>query len=81
MPLPRRALMTTTDAPMPPSLPKAGLDAIIEARDVAKTYRTDDVVVVPCHRVVGANGSLTGFGGGIDRKRWLLEHEGAAFVT
>jgi methylated-DNA-[protein]-cysteine S-methyltransferase len=34
-------------------------------------------VVVPCHRVIGANGSLTGFGGGIERKRWLLEHEGA----
>ena len=32
-------------------------------------------VVVPCHRVIGANGSLTGYGGGIDRKRWLLEHE------
>ncbi len=32
-------------------------------------------IVVPCHRVIGANGSLTGFGGGIDRKRWLLEHE------
>ena len=32
-------------------------------------------VVVPCHRVVGANGSLTGYGGGLDRKRWLLEHE------
>ncbi len=33
-------------------------------------------VVVPCHRVIGANGSLTGFGGGIERKRWLLTHEG-----
>jgi methylated-DNA-[protein]-cysteine S-methyltransferase len=32
-------------------------------------------VIVPCHRVIGANGSLTGFGGGLDRKRWLLEHE------
>jgi methylated-DNA-[protein]-cysteine S-methyltransferase len=32
-------------------------------------------VVVPCHRVIGSNGSLTGYGGGIDRKRWLLEHE------
>ena len=32
-------------------------------------------VIVPCHRVIGANGSLTGFGGGMDRKRWLLEHE------
>jgi methylated-DNA-[protein]-cysteine S-methyltransferase len=33
-------------------------------------------VVVPCHRVIGANGTLTGYGGGIDRKRWLLDHEG-----
>ncbi|HEY5347501.1 MAG TPA: methylated-DNA--[protein]-cysteine S-methyltransferase [Rhizomicrobium sp.] len=32
-------------------------------------------VVVPCHRVIGANGSLTGFGGGLNRKRWLLAHE------
>jgi methylated-DNA-[protein]-cysteine S-methyltransferase len=32
-------------------------------------------IVVPCHRVVGANGSLTGYGGGLDRKRWLLNHE------
>jgi methylated-DNA-[protein]-cysteine S-methyltransferase len=32
-------------------------------------------IVVPCHRVIGANGSLTGYGGGIVRKRWLLEHE------
>jgi methylated-DNA-[protein]-cysteine S-methyltransferase len=33
-------------------------------------------IVVPCHRVIGANGSLTGYGGGLPRKRWLLEHEG-----
>jgi methylated-DNA-[protein]-cysteine S-methyltransferase len=33
-------------------------------------------VVVPCHRVIGADGSLTGYGGGLSRKRWLLEHEG-----
>jgi methylated-DNA-[protein]-cysteine S-methyltransferase len=33
-------------------------------------------IVVPCHRVIGANGTLTGYGGGIERKRWLLEHEG-----
>lgn len=32
-------------------------------------------IVVPCHRVIGSNGSLTGFGGGIWRKKWLLEHE------
>lgn len=34
-------------------------------------------LVVPCHRVIGADGSLTGYGGGMERKRWLLEHEGA----
>jgi methylated-DNA-[protein]-cysteine S-methyltransferase len=32
-------------------------------------------VVVPCHRVIGSNGSLTGYGGGLERKRWLLQHE------
>jgi len=37
-------------------------------------------VVVPCHRVIGANGSLTGYGGGMERKSWLLEHEARAFL-
>ncbi len=32
-------------------------------------------IIVPCHRVIGADGSLTGYGGGIERKRWLLAHE------
>jgi O-6-methylguanine DNA methyltransferase len=32
-------------------------------------------IIVPCHRVIGANGALTGYGGGLDRKRWLLNHE------
>ena len=35
-------------------------------------------LIVPCHRVIGSNGSLTGYGGGLDRKRWLLQHEGVA---
>jgi methylated-DNA-[protein]-cysteine S-methyltransferase len=34
-------------------------------------------IIVPCHRVIGADGSLTGYGGGLDRKVWLLEHEGS----
>ena len=34
-------------------------------------------LVVPCHRVIGTDGSLTGYGGGLDRKRWLLNHEHA----
>jgi methylated-DNA-[protein]-cysteine S-methyltransferase len=32
-------------------------------------------IIVPCHRVIGANGSLVGYGGGLDAKRWLLAHE------
>ena len=34
-------------------------------------------VIVPCHRLVGSNGSLTGYAGGLERKAWLLQHEGA----
>jgi methylated-DNA-[protein]-cysteine S-methyltransferase len=33
-------------------------------------------ILVPCHRVIGSDGSLTGYGGGLERKRWLLAHEG-----
>ena len=35
-------------------------------------------IVIPCHRVIGADGSLVGYGGGLERKRWLLQFEGAA---
>jgi len=38
-------------------------------------------VIVPCHRVIGASGKLVGYGGGIDRKRWLLAHERATGAT
>ena len=38
-------------------------------------------IVVPCHRVIGSNGSLTGYGGGMHRKQWLLQHESAAART
>jgi methylated-DNA-[protein]-cysteine S-methyltransferase len=38
--------------------------------------RNPIAIIVPCHRVIGADGSLTGFGGGIERKEWLLTHEG-----
>jgi methylated-DNA-[protein]-cysteine S-methyltransferase len=33
-------------------------------------------IIIPCHRVIGADGSLVGYGGGLERKRWLLQHEG-----
>ncbi|MEM8530208.1 MAG: methylated-DNA--[protein]-cysteine S-methyltransferase [Chloroflexota bacterium] len=36
-------------------------------------------IVLPCHRVIGTNQSLTGYAGGVERKRWLLRHEGALF--
>jgi methylated-DNA-[protein]-cysteine S-methyltransferase len=38
-------------------------------------------VVVPCHRMIGADGSLTGYGGGLERKRWLLQHEGVVLKS
>ncbi|MFO1033124.1 MAG: methylated-DNA--[protein]-cysteine S-methyltransferase [Hyphomicrobiales bacterium] len=37
-------------------------------------------IAVPCHRVIGADGSMTGYGGGLHRKEWLLRHEGALLV-
>jgi len=37
-------------------------------------------IVVPCHRVIGANGNLTGYAGGLERKEWLLRHEGALLL-
>ena len=37
--------------------------------------QADISIIVPCHRVLGADGSLTGYAGGIDCKRWLLDHE------
>lgn len=38
-------------------------------------------VIVPCHRVIGANGTLTGYAGGIERKRWLLAHEARVYAA
>ncbi|MBK1842149.1 methylated-DNA--[protein]-cysteine S-methyltransferase [Azospirillum sp. YIM B02556] len=35
-------------------------------------------IVVPCHRVIGSGGAMTGYGGGVERKRWLLAHEGVS---
>jgi len=39
--------------------------------------RNPIAIIVPCHRVIGSDGTLTGYGGGLDRKRWLLDHEQA----
>jgi methylated-DNA-[protein]-cysteine S-methyltransferase len=51
------------------------------ARAVGQANHHNPVaVIVPCHRVVAADGTLGGYGGGLDRKRWLLAHEGATGV-
>jgi len=48
------------------------------ARAVALANARNPVpIVIPCHRVIGSDGSLTGYGGGLRRKRWLLRHEAA----
>lgn len=55
----------------------ARLDMPTAVRAVGHANGSNPIsVVVPCHRVIGASGSLTGYGGGLQRKRWLLEHEG-----
>jgi methylated-DNA-[protein]-cysteine S-methyltransferase len=41
----------------------------------AANGRNPIAIIVPCHRVIGSNGSLTGFGGGLPAKKWLLDHE------
>jgi methylated-DNA-[protein]-cysteine S-methyltransferase len=51
------------------------------ARAVGRANATNPLsIVVPCHRVIGADGSLTGYAGGEERKRWLLEHERRVMV-
>ncbi len=55
---------------------RIGRDSAVRAVGLANGANPISIVV-PCHRVIGANGSLTGYGGGIERKRWLLDHERA----
>jgi len=65
----------------------AGIAARIGApgafRAVARANATNPIgIIVPCHRVIGADGALRGYGGGIERKAWLLAHErGAPHLT
>jgi methylated-DNA-[protein]-cysteine S-methyltransferase len=54
----------------------AALDAPGASRAVGTANGANPVsIIVPCHRVIGASGSLTGYGGGLDRKTWLIDHE------
>jgi methylated-DNA-[protein]-cysteine S-methyltransferase len=59
----------------------AGLEPYQRVRAAAAAVgQTPTPILVPCHRVIGADGSLTGYGGGLERKRALLELEGCAAV-
>ena len=52
------------------------MDNLLAIRAIASANGKNHlIIVVPCHRVIGSDGSLTGFGAGIWRKKWLLEHE------
>jgi O-6-methylguanine DNA methyltransferase len=54
----------------------AKLASIAASRAVGLANGANPIaIIVPCHRVIGADGSLTGYGGGLDRKTWLLDHE------
>ncbi|MFC3230968.1 methylated-DNA--[protein]-cysteine S-methyltransferase [Marinibaculum pumilum] len=81
----RRVWQALTDIPPGGTLSYGALAARLgmpkASRAVGLANGSNPVgLVVPCHRVIGADGRLTGYGGGIARKRWLLRHEGAAFV-
>lgn len=55
---------------------KLGDEKVIRAAASANG-KNPIAIIVPCHRVIGTNGDLTGYAGGLDKKKWLLEHEGA----
>lgn len=58
---------------------RAGEPGAAQAAGVALN-RNPIALVLPCHRVVGADGTMVGFGGGLERKTWLLRHEGALLI-
>ena len=77
----RRVWSALREIPVGSTLSYGGLAARIgrptAARAVGMTNSRNPVaLVVPCHRVIGAGGALTGYAGGMERKRWLLRHEG-----
>ena len=62
---------TTSYGAIAQALGSAGASRAVGAANGANPV----AIMVPCHRVIGATGSLTGYGGGLDRKTWLIEHE------
>lgn len=69
---------TTTYGKIAETLAKALCLSHMSAQAVGGAVGHNPIsIIIPCHRVVGMNGSLTGYAGGIDKKLWLLQHEGA----
>jgi methylated-DNA-[protein]-cysteine S-methyltransferase len=62
---------TTSYGAIAKALGSAGASRAVGAANGANPV----AIIVPCHRVIGASGSLTGYGGGLDRKTWLIDHE------
>ena len=62
---------TTSYGAMAQALGSAGASRAVGAANGANPV----AIIVPCHRVIGSNGSLTGYGGGLERKTWLIDHE------
>lgn len=77
----RRVWQALLDIPLGRTESYSALAQRIDAPKAARAVglangRNPIAIIIPCHRVIGADGSLTGYGGGIERKRWLLAHEG-----
>ena len=62
---------TTSYGAIAKALGRAGASRAVGAANGANPI----AIIVPCHRVIGASGSLTGYGGGLERKTWLIDHE------
>ena len=82
-PFQRRVWSALRSIPVGRTLSYGALAASIGAPDAVRAVGAANganpvAIVVPCHRVIGSDGSLTGYGGGLERKRWLLAHEGVA---
>ena len=74
-----RLLMRNAPAGLPAGEIAQAIGAPAAVRAVGAANGANPVaLVVPCHRIIGSNGQLTGYGGGLDRKRWLLSHESRA---
>ena len=82
----RDVLRVTAEIPYGAVMSYQGVASVLgrpkAVRAVAQALRRNPIaIVIPCHRVVGRTGHLTGYAGGLERKRALLAHEGVPFVT